>query len=439
MKILQKLKHKNIVDLVEMITDKEESKAERRRQEANGILDASDFDDDSIYMVFEYAEYDLSGLLEYHNQDARRKAEDHTFASQVSLKEAHVKSYMKQLCDGVEFMHKNKFLHRDLKSPNVLVDRHGCLKIGDWGLARNWTEKQERYTTPVITLWYRPPELLMGMTKYGFAIDMWSVGCIFGELLQKKPLMAAMQNSEAQQLECIWDLLGTPKLHSTPGANACADNPDYQYDVWSSAASCPLFESMNVAERPRSRRLQQKFGGEAHLVRPESSRARDDKSKDDIVLMLDLLERMLALDPKQRISAKDALDHEYFWYQGGKLKQPCQPHELPKFSVASVHELDARNRAREAKEKRVMHTHASRYSPCLGPRCSLRYCARGCGSGWRTCTPLLATRHTLHGTRVATSPRGCVVAWWLWRHLASLSLAGWPAGWLRWVTATPLA
>ena len=66
------------------------------------------------------------------------------------------------------------------------------------------------------------------MTKYGFAIDMWSVGCIFGELLQKKPLMAAMQNSEAQQLECIWDLLGTPKLHSTPGANACADNPDYQ-------------------------------------------------------------------------------------------------------------------------------------------------------------------------------------------------------------------
>merc|ERR1719456_853232 len=109
---------------------------------------------------------------------------------------------MKQLLDGVHFMHNQKILHRDLKLSNLLIGNNGKLKIADWGLARSWNEQRKKYTNKVITLWYRPPELLLGADHYTSAIDMWSVGCIFAELLDKKAPMQG--NEEVKQLQYIW-------------------------------------------------------------------------------------------------------------------------------------------------------------------------------------------------------------------------------------------
>lgn len=127
-----------------------------------------------MYLVFEYLDHDLAGLLD---------------TERARISRMHVKCYMKQLLEGVAYMHKNKILHRDIKASNLLLDNQGHLKIGDWGLARSWNENKIGYTNKVITLWYRPPELLLGEVNYGPAIDMWSVGCIFAELLFGSPIL----------------------------------------------------------------------------------------------------------------------------------------------------------------------------------------------------------------------------------------------------------
>jgi cyclin-dependent kinase 12/13 len=97
---------------------------------------------------------------------------------------------MKQLLTGLHYCHVNQVLHRDIKGSNLLIDNEGNLKLADFGLARSFsTDHTGNLTNRVITLWYRPPELLLGATKYGPAVDMWSVGCIFAELLNGKPIL----------------------------------------------------------------------------------------------------------------------------------------------------------------------------------------------------------------------------------------------------------
>lgn len=109
---------------------------------------------------------------------------------------------MKQLLEGVAYMHVNKILHRDIKGPNLLLDNEGRLKIADWGLARSWNAANKMgYTNNVITLWYRPPELLLGEVLYGPSVDMWSVGCIFAELLYGKPILPG--KDELHQVLCL--------------------------------------------------------------------------------------------------------------------------------------------------------------------------------------------------------------------------------------------
>lgn len=101
-----------------------------------------------------------------------------------------IKCYMQQLLSGLEHCHRRGVLHRDIKGSNLLIDNNGILKIGDFGLATFFhPDKKQHLTSRVVTLWYRAPELLLGSTSYGAAIDMWSVGCILAELFVGKPIM----------------------------------------------------------------------------------------------------------------------------------------------------------------------------------------------------------------------------------------------------------
>lgn len=156
-KLLNLLKHhENIVYLREVVTYNGPEDHEEPTTKDKG------FNIGDIFMVFEFVDFDLSGLLK---------------SLGLVITEAHVRSYLKQLLRGVEFLHENNILHRDIKSANLLVTKGNVLKIADWGLARSTNiHPDRRLTSPVVTLWYRSPELILGSRFYGPEIDVWSVG-----------------------------------------------------------------------------------------------------------------------------------------------------------------------------------------------------------------------------------------------------------------------
>ncbi|MGH0147037.1 UNVERIFIED_CONTAM: hypothetical protein FKN15_060857 [Acipenser sinensis] len=157
---------------------------------------------DKIYIVMNYVEHDLKSLMETMKQP---------------FLPGEVKTLMIQLLRGTRHLHDNWILHRDLKTSNLLLSHKGILKIGDFGLAREYGSPLKPYTPVVVTLWYRAPELLLGAKEYSTAIDMWSLGCIFGELLTQKPLFPG--KSEIDQINKIFKDLGSPSEKIWPGYN----------------------------------------------------------------------------------------------------------------------------------------------------------------------------------------------------------------------------
>ncbi|KAG0709671.1 kinase-like domain-containing protein [Suillus ampliporus] len=181
-KLLQSLRHQNVVRLYEMMV-------------SNG----------SVYMVFEYMDHDLTGVLSQ---------------TQFSFSEANLKSLCSQMLAGLAYLHHKGVIHRDIKGSNILINNRGELKLADFGLARFYQKRRRSdYTNRVITLWYRPPELLFGATVYGPEVDMWSAGCIMLELFTKKPVFQG--NDEIHQLDVIYRILGLLLLSDGQGSPHC--------------------------------------------------------------------------------------------------------------------------------------------------------------------------------------------------------------------------
>ncbi|KAI9305748.1 kinase-like domain-containing protein [Cunninghamella echinulata] len=279
-KILKQLRHKNIVPLTDIAVDRGDTARKERG---------------SIYMVFPYMDHDLAGLLDN---------------PAVRLSTPQIKTYLKQLLEGTAYLHHNKILHRDMKAANLLINNEGILQIADFGLARGIEEGNREYTSCVVTRWYRPPELFLGERRYTTAIDMWGIGCVFGELLKSRPILQG--HDDLDQLKRIFLLCGSPTQENFPGWNKLQD-------------------AGNVKFEPSPRRVVEEF-------KKYDSQAAD------------LMDKFLTLDPHRRITALDALDHDYFYTK----PLPADPGDLPKYEAS--HEFD-RRRAKLAAE----HHNNSKY------------------------------------------------------------------------------
>ncbi|CAG7894599.1 unnamed protein product [Brassica rapa] len=247
-----------------------------------GLITASS--SSSLYLVFEYMDHDLVGLASIPG---------------IKFSQPQVKCYMKQLLSGLHHCHSRGVLHRDIKGSNLLIDSNGILKIADFGLATFFDPHNTvPLTSRVVTLWYRPPELLLGACHYGVGVDLWSAGCILGELYSGKPILPG--KTEVEQLHKIFKLCGSP-------------TEDYwrKLKLPPSAAFRPAL--------PYGRRVGEMF-------------------KDLPTNVLSLLEALLSIDPDRRGSAAKALESEYF----NTEPFACDPSSLPKYPPSK--EIDAKLR-----------------------------------------------------------------------------------------------
>ncbi|RKP24911.1 putative CDK5 [Syncephalis pseudoplumigaleata] len=216
--------------------------------------------DRKLTLVFEYMDSDLKKYLDANGGD-------------IDL--PTVQNLLYQLLQGIAFCHSQRVLHRDLKPQNLLINKKGELKLGDFGLARAFGIPVRSYSHEVVTLWYRPPDVLMGSRQYSTSIDLWSVGCIFAEMVSGRPLFPG--NSVQDQLLRIFKypcLLGTPNESLWPNITQL---PSYRADF-------------PVHPRVPLERYYPKLNAAG----------------------IDLLNALLEYQPEKRISARDALEHPFF-------------------------------------------------------------------------------------------------------------------------------
>ncbi|KAF5289952.1 hypothetical protein FQR65_LT11699, partial [Abscondita terminalis] len=189
-KILQELNHKNCLVLLDVFSQGSMS---------------------NVSLVFDFMDTDLEVIIK-----------DNT----IILTTANIKSYMIQTLQGLEYLHLNWILHRDLKPNNLLVNSSGILKIADFGLAKLFGSPNRLNTHQVVTRWYRCPELLFGAKQYGICVDMWAVGCILAELLLRVPFLPG--ESDLDQLTKIFQVFGNPTEQNWPGVTSLSDFVEFK-------------------------------------------------------------------------------------------------------------------------------------------------------------------------------------------------------------------
>ncbi|QOU19562.1 negative regulator of the PHO system [Brettanomyces bruxellensis] len=215
--------------------------------------------ENKLTLVFEHMDKDLKKYMDaYGNRNG-------------SLPAPVVKSFMFQLLKGIAFCHDNRVLHRDLKPQNLLINNKGQLKLGDFGLARAFGIPVNTFSNEVVTLWYRAPDVLLGSRNYTTSIDMWSAGCILAEMFSGKPLFTGSSNED--QLKKIFRIMGTPNERTWPGVSSY---PNYKPDF-----SVFIPQDLRIL---------------IPSIEPGA---------------LDLVQRLLQMRPEMRISARQALNHEW--------------------------------------------------------------------------------------------------------------------------------
>ncbi|KAK9266214.1 hypothetical protein L1049_012417 [Liquidambar formosana] len=276
--LLREISHENVVKLV------------------NVHINHADM---SLYLAFDYAEHDLYEIIRHHRDKVNHPINQYT-----------VKSLLWQLLNGLNYLHSNWIIHRDLKPSNILVmgegDEQGVVKIADFGLARIYQGplKPLSENGVVVTIWYRAPELLLGAKHYTSAVDMWAVGCIFAELLTLKPLFqgaevkATPNPFQLDQLDKIFKVLGHPTQEKWP---TLVNLPHWQSDLQHIQGHKYDNTGLNTFVH----------------ISPKSP-------------AFDLLSKMLEYDPRRRITAAQALEHDYFRIDplpGRNALVPCQSGE----------------------------------------------------------------------------------------------------------------
>jgi len=242
--LLKELQHPNIVRLCDVIH------TERK-----------------LTLVFEYLDQDLKKLLDMCDG---------------GLDPSTTKSFLYQLLKGIAYCHHHRVLHRDLKPQNLLINREGSLKLADFGLARAFGIPVRSYTHEVVTLWYRAPDVLMGSRKYSTPVDIWSVGCIFAEMANGRPLFPG--NTDADQLQKIFRLLGTPNE-----------------SIWPTISELPDWKPKNFPDQ--------------YDPQPMSSIAPNLEADG-----LDLMSKMLQYMPDKRVAGRTGMEHEYFRSVSDQIK-----------------------------------------------------------------------------------------------------------------------
>lgn len=233
--LLKELKHENVIRLLDIIHN-----------------------DTMLYLVFDFLDIDLRKYMDTAGKEGMTKV--------------HVQSFMHQLISGLNYCHSHRILHRDLKPQNLLIDRTGKLTIADLGLSRAFGIPMRTYTHEVITLWYRAPEILLGSKHYSTSVDMWSVGCIFAEMVTLRPLFPG--DSQIDELFRIFRILGTPTEEHWKGVTSL---PDYS----------PTFPQWKGEE----------LENVVNYLGPHGTQ---------------LWKSLLAYDPAHRVSAKTSMNHPYF-------------------------------------------------------------------------------------------------------------------------------
>lgn len=278
-KALSLLSHKNIIRLREVVTGTESTSSD-------------------AYMVFDFVEYDFEGLMAMN--PGRR------------FSRAQLKCFAHQMLGGLVYVHSKDIIHRDLKLANILLTRDGCVKIADFGLSRS-LNASKNYTNQVVTIWYRSPELLFGITAYNKSIDMWSIGLIISELLLYHALLPG--KTDHHQIELIFTCCGAP-------------------------ANWTLFSGLSRWDDSWTKNAYTRTFGDMLKRRHIDSNT------------IDFLDTFLQIDPAQRISASDALASSWF----KKAPLPCyvkSSDHLDDHTHESLADFGSSCHQYEAKQKRL--------------------------------------------------------------------------------------